>query len=155
MKRFAVALGFGAAILLAAAAHADAQYKYTDDKGVTKTTQYKLDIPETYRDAAVWVGPTGIGKPGLSEEQKQTKQREDAYRRIREANDKLRAYGGSSLDTRPPDAHSRRPSGRGTEPKEKLRKDAPVMCIAGERRVMTAPGHWEIQGECYSGPSSR
>ena len=64
----------------------DAQYRYTDDKGVTKVTQYKLDVPAPYRDAAVWIGQTGVGKPALSEEQRRAKQRDDAYRRIGIAN---------------------------------------------------------------------
>ena len=78
--RFAVALGLGAGILLVAG-RVDAQYRYTDAAGASKVVQYKLDVPTAYRDAAVWIGPTGIGKPGLSEEARQTKQREDAYRR--------------------------------------------------------------------------
>jgi len=161
MRSFVVAIGLGASLLLFSG-QADAQYKYTDDKGVSKVTQYKLDIPEPYRDAAVWVGPTGIGKPGLSKEAEQTKLRDDAYRRIGVANEGLKAYGGSSLDA---PARSSRPSRVGPkapyssgprEPEpEKVGKDAPVMCISGEQRVMTSPGHWEIQGGCYSGFSSR
>jgi len=77
--RFAVAMGLSAGILLVAG-QADAQYQYTDAKGVSKVVQYKLDVPATYRDAAVWIGPTGIGKPALSEEARQTKRRDDAYR---------------------------------------------------------------------------
>jgi hypothetical protein len=77
--RFAVAMGLGAGILLVAG-QVDAQYQYTDAKGVSKVVQYKLDVPATYRDAAVWIGPTGIGKPALSEAARQTKQREDTYR---------------------------------------------------------------------------
>jgi hypothetical protein len=81
--RFTVAAGLGAGILLVAG-QVHAQYRFTDDKGVSKVTQYKLDVPAQYRDGAVWIGPTGIGKPALSEEQRQTKQRDDAYRRIGE-----------------------------------------------------------------------
>jgi hypothetical protein len=62
--------------------HPAAQYRYTDSKGVTKTTQYKLDVPAPHRDAAVWIGATGVGNPGLSEEQRKTKLRDDAYRRM-------------------------------------------------------------------------
>ena len=62
------------------AAQVDAQYRYTDDKGVTKVAQYKLEVPAPYRDAAVWIGPTGIGKPALSDEQRKVKQREAAER---------------------------------------------------------------------------
>ncbi len=89
--RFAVALGLGAGILLVAG-RVDAQYRYTDAAGASKVVQYKLDVPTAYRDAAVWIGPTGIGKPGLSEEARQTKQREDAYRRLGDANARLEPY---------------------------------------------------------------
>jgi hypothetical protein len=67
----------------------EAQYQYTDDKGVTKVTQYKLNVPEPYRDSAIWIGPTGVGYPALSEEQQKVKQRNDAYRRIGIANEQL------------------------------------------------------------------
>jgi hypothetical protein len=77
--RLAVAMGLRAGILLVAG-QMDAQYQYTDPKGVSKVVQYKLDVPTTYRDAAVWIGPTGIGKPALSEEARQTKRRDDTYR---------------------------------------------------------------------------
>lgn len=80
MRRLIVALGVGIGILVVAGA-ASAQYRYTDGKGVTKVTQYKLDVPVQYRDTAVWIGSTGVGKPGLSEEQRKTKQRDDAYRK--------------------------------------------------------------------------
>jgi hypothetical protein len=87
-----LASAIGATLLLFSG-QADAQYKYTDDKGVSKTAQYKLDIPERYRDAAEWIGPTGIGKPALSAEQQRWKQREEADRRIREADAGLAKYG--------------------------------------------------------------
>lgn len=67
--------GLGA---LALAGQADAQWQraapsnswqWTNDKGETKVSQYKLDIPAQYRDGAVWIGPTGVGKPKLSEDQ--------------------------------------------------------------------------------------
>lgn len=77
--RFAVATGLGAGILLVAG-EADAQYRYTDAKGASKVAQYKLDVPAAYRDAAVWIGPTGIGKPALSEAARETKRRDDIYR---------------------------------------------------------------------------
>jgi hypothetical protein len=96
MRSLVVAIGLGASLFLFSG-QADAQYKYTDDKGVSKVTQYKLDIPEPYRDAAVWVGPTGIGKPGLSKEAEQTKLRDDAYRRIGEADAQLIPYKRRSL----------------------------------------------------------
>jgi hypothetical protein len=44
-----------------------------------------VDVPKVHRDEAVWIGPVGIGKPGLSEAQRQARQREDAYRRLGEA----------------------------------------------------------------------
>ena len=77
--RFALTLGLGAGILLIAG-EAGAQYRYTDAEGVSKVVQYKLDVPVTYRDAAVWVGPTGIGKPALSEDARAAKRRDDAHR---------------------------------------------------------------------------
>ena len=84
MGRLVAAGGVGAGILLVAlvAGPASAQYRYTDDKGVTRTTQYKLDVPARHRDAAVWIGATGVGIPALSEEARQTKLRDDAIRRI-------------------------------------------------------------------------
>lgn len=74
MKRFVAVVGLGAAVVLGAR-QGDAQYRYTDDKGASKVAQYKLDVPARYRDAAVWIGPTGVGKPALSEEQRQIRQR--------------------------------------------------------------------------------
>ena len=87
-----MAWGVGAGIVFVAlvAGPAGAQYRYTDDKGVSKITQYKLHVPAPYRDAAVWIGPTGVGRPGLSEDQRQWKRREDAYRRIGKAMDARR-----------------------------------------------------------------
>jgi hypothetical protein len=82
--RFVIAMILSAGIVLVAG-QVDAQYRYTNDKGVSKVTQYKLDVPTPYRDAAVWIGPTGIGKPALSEEQRQVKQRDAVYRRLGEA----------------------------------------------------------------------
>lgn len=143
---------------------AEAQYRYTDDKGVTKTTQYKLDIPSAYREQAEWVGPTGIGKPGLSEEARQTKLRDDAYRRLGEANEQLRAYGGSAYDkpaaapetsarssTIKPSTLKTKTSSSALSQKPARPKEVPVMCIAGERQVMTGPGHWEVKGKCGAG----
>jgi hypothetical protein len=77
---------------LLGATPAIAQYRYTDDKGVTKTAQYKLDISPAYRDEAARIGPTGIGKPVLSEQQRLWKQTEEAYRRIHMAEDELARY---------------------------------------------------------------
>lgn len=88
--RVVIAVALSAGIVLVVG-QVDAQYRYTNDKGVSKVTQYKLDVPAPYRDAAVWIGPTGIGKPALSEEQRQVKQRDRAYRRIGEAHARLAA----------------------------------------------------------------
>ena len=49
MKRWATTVGLGAGLLLLAG-QADAQWRYTDDKGASKVTQYKLDVPAPYRD---------------------------------------------------------------------------------------------------------
>jgi hypothetical protein len=91
MKRLTVAVGVSTGLVFLAGPVA-AQYRYTDDKGVSKVTQYKLDVPKDYRDAAAWVGRTGIGKPALSEEARQTKLRDEAYRRIGAADAALVPY---------------------------------------------------------------
>ena len=85
MRRVAMAAVVVGGGILLLGAPADAQYRYVDDKGQSKVTQYMLHVPVAHRDAAVWIGPTGIGKPGLSEGQRQAKQRESAYRRIGES----------------------------------------------------------------------
>ena len=93
MGLFVVALGVSASILfLPGQGHA--QWRYTNDKGVSAVAQYKLYVPASYRDTAVWIGPTGVGKPGLSEEQRRWKQREDAYRRIGAAEAQLAPHKG-------------------------------------------------------------
>lgn len=84
IRRLVPALGMIAALGLGAAP-AQAQWQYTDGGGATKVEQYKLYVPPDRRDAAVWIGPTGIGRPGLSEAQRQARQREEAYRRMGEA----------------------------------------------------------------------
>ena len=93
MTRIVVVVGLSAAVVLGAR-QVDAQYRYTDDKGASKVAQYKLDVPARYRDSAVWIGPTGVGKPALSEEQRQIRQRwgtpairsaDDAARKAEEA----------------------------------------------------------------------
>src|SRR4030095_15492336 len=81
MKRFAMTVGLGAGLLLLAG-HADAQWRYTDDRGVTRVTQYKIDVPSAYRDAAEWIGPVGIGKPGVRAGQVLAAQRWEAIQRI-------------------------------------------------------------------------
>lgn len=90
MRHLALCLGLGTALLVAAPP-AHAQWRYTDAAGATKVAQYKLYVPTGSRDAAVWIGPTGTGKPGLSEAQREAKRREEAYRRIGEA--QLRRLG--------------------------------------------------------------
>ena len=93
MRRFVTVVGLGVAVVLGAQP-VDAQYRYTDDKGASKVAQYKLDVPAPYRDSAVWIGPTGVGKPALREEQRQIRQRwgtpasrraDDAARKAEEA----------------------------------------------------------------------
>jgi hypothetical protein len=101
--RFVIALVLSAGIVLVAG-QVDAQYRYTNDKGVSKVTQYKLDVPAPHRDAAVWIGPTGIGKPALSEEQRQVRQRDAAYRRIGEAYLRLAPYNKVEAATKKPEA---------------------------------------------------
>ena len=91
MNRFVIAVGLSASVVLVAG-RAHAQYRYTDDKGVSRVAQYKVDVPARHRDAAVWIGPTGVGKPALSEEQRQTKRRWDTYRRIGESTLKPAAF---------------------------------------------------------------
>jgi len=80
MRALVVAMGVGMSTIFFADV-ACAQYQYTDGKGVTRVTQYRVDVPARYRDTAVWIGATGVGKPGLSDEQRKTKQRDDAYRK--------------------------------------------------------------------------
>jgi hypothetical protein len=84
MMRFLIGVGLCAGVAFVAG-QAEAQYRYTDDKGVSRTTQYKVDVPARYRAAAVWIGPTGVGKPALSQEQNETRRRWDIYRRIGES----------------------------------------------------------------------
>jgi hypothetical protein len=77
--RIAVATALGVGVLLVAG-EAGAQYRYTDAKGVSKVVPYKVDVPTAYRDSAVWIGPTGVGYPALSEGARETKRRDDIYR---------------------------------------------------------------------------
>lgn len=139
MNRFAMAAGLGAGLLLLAG-QADAQWRYTDDKGASRVTQYKLDIPTAYRDAAEWIGPVGIGKPGLSAEQIRAAQRWDAVRRLVAAEAALLQYKAVAAPAQPPvDPGAGRPMA--------------TMCIAGELRNMTSPGIWKVVGGCATGPS--
>jgi hypothetical protein len=99
MRWLVLLFGLVAGLLLFCG-QAAAQYQYSDAKGVTQTTQYKVDVPRAHRDAAVWIGPTGIGKPGLSEEARQTKRRDDEYRRIGEASSRLVPYQAGPRSSR-------------------------------------------------------
>jgi hypothetical protein len=58
MRGFAMTVGWLGVIFLSVGS-VEAQWQYTDDKGVKQTRQYKVEIPAAYRDSAVWVGPTG------------------------------------------------------------------------------------------------
>jgi hypothetical protein len=135
MKRFAMAVG-----LLLLAGQAEAQWRYTDDQGASRVTQYKLDIPTPYRDAAEWIGPVGIGKPALSAEQIAAAQRWDAIRRIIAAEAGLLQFKNVAAPASP-----RVDSGAG--------RPLATMCIAGELRNMTSPGIWKVVGGCATGPS--
>jgi hypothetical protein len=139
MNRFAMAVGLGAGLLLLAG-QADAQWRYTDDKGASRVTQYKLDVPSAYRDAAEWIGPVGIGKPELSAEQIRTAQRWDAIQRLVAAEAALLQYKPVAASA-PPPANQ----GTGTP--------MATMCVAGELRSMTSPGIWKVVGGCSTGPS--
>jgi hypothetical protein len=138
MSRLAMAVGLSAGLLLLAG-QADAQWRYTDDKGA-KVTQYKLDIPVPYRDAAEWIGPVGIGKPELSADQIRLAQRWDAIQRLVAAEAGLLQYKSVAAPAaRPVDPGAGRPLA--------------TMCIAGELRNMTSPGIWKVVGGCPTGPS--
>ena len=122
MRTLVLTVGLGASLLLSCG-QAAAQYQYVDAKGVTKTTQYKVDVPAASRDAAVWIGPTGVGKPGLSEEARQTKQRDDEYRRIGEANRRLTPYRGGPV----PDPRGAAGSRSGRSTPDSLNNSTPVL----------------------------
>jgi hypothetical protein len=103
MTRIVAVVGLSAAVVLGAR-QVDAQYRYTDDKGASKVAQYKLDVPARYRDSAVWIGPIGVGKPALSEEQRQIRQRWGTPA-IRSADDAARkAEEAAAEPARPPRA---------------------------------------------------
>jgi len=141
MKRSAMAVGLSAGLLLLAGP-ADAQWRYTDDKGASKVTQYKLDVPAPHRDAAEWIGPIGIGKPALSADQVRAAQHWDAIRRIIAAEAGLLQFRNAATPA-PPRVVSDA-SGRATT----------TMCIAGELRAMTSPGIWRVVGGCAPGFST-
>lgn len=140
MKRIAMTVGLGAGLLLLTG-HADAQWRYIDDRGVARVTQYKIDVPTAYRDAAEWIGPVGIGKPALSADQILAAQRWDAIQRIVNAEAGLVQF--KNVAPPPP---LRDPGGTG--------KPMATMCIAGELRAMTSPGAWRVIGGCSGGFST-
>ncbi len=141
MNRFAMMLGLGVGLLLLPGP-ADAQWRYTDDKGESKVTQYKLSVPAAYRDAAEWIGPIGIGKPALSADQILAAQLADAIRRI------VTAEAGL-LRFKTVEGPARAPGDSGAPGKPMA-----SMCIAGEQRIMTSPGSWKVVGSCGSGFST-
>jgi hypothetical protein len=140
MKRFAVTVGLGAGLLLLSG-HADAQWRYTDDKGVTRVTQYKIDIPAANRDGAEWIGPVGIGKPALSEDQIRQAQRWEAIQRLVNAEAGLIQFRNMA-----PPTPLRDPGGPP--------RPMSTMCIAGQLRAMTSPGSWKVVGPCAAGFST-
>ena len=88
MRQLVFVVGIAAGLSLLAG-QAAAQYQYTDDKGITKVAQYKLNVPEAYRDAAIWIGLTG--QPAVSPPSPVTRA-EDVNRRIRDADAQLAPY---------------------------------------------------------------
>jgi hypothetical protein len=137
MGRWGIVMTLGGALLLLAG-QADAQWRYTDDKGTTRVTQYKVDVPSDFRDGAEWIGPVGPGKPGLSEDQHRAAQRSEANRRIIAAEAGLVRYRNMPAAARPA-------PGPGGPPKAMA-----TMCIAGQQRAMTSPGSWKVTGSCSS-----
>lgn len=142
MTRFAMAVGLGAGLLLLAG-QADAQWRYTDNKGASKVTQYKLDVPVPYRDAAEWIGPIGIGKPALSADQLAAVQRWEAIQRIVAAEAGLLQFRNVAVAPALPPVD---PGVSG--------RPIPTMCITGELRAMTSPGIWKVIGGCAPGFST-
>src|SRR5258708_36299185 len=100
MERGAMAVALGLSLLLSPA-QADAQWRYTDDRGASRVTQYKIAVPEPYRDAAEWIGPVGIGKPALSADQIRAAQLSDALRRIGTAEAGLVQFRNMPAPARP------------------------------------------------------
>jgi hypothetical protein len=141
MTRFAITAALGAALLLSAGP-ASAQWRYTDDKGASRVTQYKIDVPTAYRDAAEWIGPMGIGKPVLSADQIRAAQLWDAIQRIIAAEAGLLRLKPVAAPAPP-----RAEPGPGSRPMT-------TMCIAGELRAMTSPGSWKVVGGCSPGFST-
>jgi hypothetical protein len=99
-------------------------------------------VPESRRDGAEWIGPVGVGKPGLSADQIRAAQLSDAIRRIVAAEAGLVQYRNMPAPAKPaPD-----PGGPS--------KPMATMCIAGEQRAMTSPGIWKVVGGCNGGFST-
>jgi len=140
MTRLAMALSFGTIVLLAAGP-GDAQWRYTDDRGTARVTQYKIDVPTPYRDAAEWVGPVGIGKPALSADQHLAAQRWEAIQRI------IAAEAAMLQIRTVPQTPLRADTGGPSQPMT-------TMCVAGELRAMTSPGSWKVIGPCSAGFST-
>jgi hypothetical protein len=141
MTRLAMAGGLTLGLVLVAG-HSDAQWRYTDDTGASKVTQYKLDVPAPHRDGAEWIGPIGIGKPGLSADQIRAARHWDAVRRIIAAEAALLQF--KTVEAPAPPRLQPGPAG----------KPMATMCIAGELRTMTSPGSWKVVGGCASGFST-
>jgi hypothetical protein len=95
--RFTVGAGVGVSILLVAA-EVGAQYRYADGNGVSKVVQYKLDVPADYRDAAIWIGPTGVGRPALSDAARETKRRDEVHRGTAAQQDAYKAQEAAELE---------------------------------------------------------
>jgi len=140
MMRVVMGAGLGVGFLLLAG-QVDAQWRYTDDTGASKVTQYRLNVPAPYRDAAEWIGPIGIGKPGLSADQARAAQRWSAIERIAAAEAGLLQFKPSAAA--PPPAPPPGPGAAG--------KPTATMCIAGELRTMTSSSGWRIVGACTPG----
>ncbi len=128
MKRFAMAATLGTGLLLSAW-QVDAQWRHTDDRGTSKVTQYKIDVPAPYRDTAEWIGPIAA-------------QLWNAVRRIVAAEAGLLQFKNVQAPRSP-----RWDSGAAGKPMA-------TMCIAGELRAMTSPGSSKVVGACGAGFST-
>ena len=123
--------------------HRGERWRYTDGKGVTRVTQYRINVPADHRDAAEWIGPVGVGKPALSAEQIRVAQHWEALRRIVAAEAALLRYMASPTPVTAPACAEAAPG-----------RPATTMCIAGELRAMTSPGSWKVVGGCPGGFST-
>ncbi len=140
MKPILTLVGLAVSLTLLAG-QADAQWRYVDKNGVSRVTQYKLDVPAPYRDLAEWVGPIGIGRPALSADQLRAAQLSEANRRIIDAEAGMIQFRNMQPPPKPyVDTTPSRPMAS--------------MCIAGEQRIMTSPGSWKTVGSCAAGFST-